>query len=160
DVLMLPGTPLDTLDFTSFTMNLGSKLILDCTSQPGGLPRPPQAKPAAAKAARKFDPAAIRRAVGSAYAGHVSLEDALLVVKLKNSGKPGAAQLKKLLQAPLGPHKWAALVSDDVDLDDTTSLIWGLFTRFDAARDLQFTRSQLYQAWPLHQGVMGIDATW
>ena len=27
--MLLPGVPQDTLDFTSFTMNLGSKLVLD-----------------------------------------------------------------------------------------------------------------------------------
>src|SRR6185312_225860 len=31
DALILPGVPLDTLDFTSYTMNLGSKMILDAT---------------------------------------------------------------------------------------------------------------------------------
>ena len=53
-----------------------------------------------------------------------------------------------------------ALVSEDVDLDDPTSLIWGLFTRFDAARDLQFTKASLHQAWPVYEGVLGLDATW
>src|SRR5439155_2861766 len=34
DFLLLPGTALDTLDFTSYTMNLGSKMILDATRKP------------------------------------------------------------------------------------------------------------------------------
>ena len=34
DALILPGTPLDTLDFTSGTLNLGSKMILDATRKP------------------------------------------------------------------------------------------------------------------------------
>jgi 4-hydroxy-3-polyprenylbenzoate decarboxylase len=92
--------------------------------------------------------------------GQTSWQDTLLVVKVRNAGKPGDALLKKLLAAPLGRHKIAALVSDDVDLDDRTSVLWGLFTRFDAARDLQCTRSTLRGAWTLHEGVMGIDATW
>ena len=37
DALLLPGVPQGTLDFTSFTMNLGSKLILDCTRGAGGI---------------------------------------------------------------------------------------------------------------------------
>jgi 4-hydroxy-3-polyprenylbenzoate decarboxylase len=52
------------------------------------------------------------------------------------------------------------LVSDDVDLSDPVSVLWGLFTRFDAARDIQFTRSTLRQAWPMHEGILGLDATW
>ena len=31
DFLLIPNVPLDTLDFTSYTMNLGSKMILDAT---------------------------------------------------------------------------------------------------------------------------------
>jgi 3-polyprenyl-4-hydroxybenzoate decarboxylase len=159
DVLLLPGTPLDTLDFSSFTMNLGSKLILDCTSAKGKLPLPRLKSPALKPQA--FDPAALKRLLGKAYRGHASWEGALLAVKVATDGGGAEEELAKLLaKAPLGRHKWLALVSEDVDLDDTTSLIWGLFTRFDAARDLQFSRSRLKHAWPLHEGVLGIDATW
>ncbi len=35
DFVMIPKVPLDTLDFTSFTMNLGSKMIIDATRKPG-----------------------------------------------------------------------------------------------------------------------------
>ena len=38
DFLLLPGTPLDTLDFTSYTMNLGSKMIIDATRKPKARP--------------------------------------------------------------------------------------------------------------------------
>ena len=39
DVLILPGVPLDTLDFTSYTMNLGSKMVIDAVARllPGTL---------------------------------------------------------------------------------------------------------------------------
>jgi 4-hydroxy-3-polyprenylbenzoate decarboxylase len=161
DVLLLPGTPLDTLDFTSYTMNLGSKLILDFTSSRGLRPAPLKrgAAKAGAKAAR-YDPALVRRTVGASYVGQLSWQDSLLVVKVRNAGKPGEALLGRLLKAPLGGHKIVALVSDDVDLNDPVSVLWGLFTRFDAARDIQFTRSSLRGAWPLHEGILGIDATW
>jgi 3-polyprenyl-4-hydroxybenzoate decarboxylase len=43
DFLLLPGVPLDTLDFTSYTMNLGSKMILDAQSKPDRAPRQPLA---------------------------------------------------------------------------------------------------------------------
>ena len=42
DFLLLPGVPLDTLDFTSGRMNLGSKMVLDATGRravgPGNTP--------------------------------------------------------------------------------------------------------------------------
>jgi 4-hydroxy-3-polyprenylbenzoate decarboxylase len=53
-----------------------------------------------------------------------------------------------------------ALLSDDVPLDDRTQLLWGLFTRFDAARDVRFRDSRLVGAAPAHRGTLGIDATW
>ncbi|NOT33479.1 MAG: UbiD family decarboxylase [Candidatus Eisenbacteria bacterium] len=36
DFMLIPGVPLDTLDFTSYRMNLGSKMVLDAQSSPGG----------------------------------------------------------------------------------------------------------------------------
>jgi 4-hydroxy-3-polyprenylbenzoate decarboxylase len=165
DVLLLPGTPQDTLDFTSFQMNLGSKLILDFTSSRGPLPAPrsAQAKPkrGAPKATGTFDPTSIKRVLGKAYQGHKSLQDMLLVVKVETGGGGAEQELAALLlKGKLGPHKMLALVSPDVDLDDPTALIWGLFTRFDAARDLQFAKASLHNAWPLYEGVLGLDATW
>ncbi|MBK8127197.1 MAG: UbiD family decarboxylase [Elusimicrobia bacterium] len=35
DFILIPGTAQDTLDFTSFKMNLGSKMILDATRKTG-----------------------------------------------------------------------------------------------------------------------------
>jgi 4-hydroxy-3-polyprenylbenzoate decarboxylase len=165
DVLLLPGTTQDTLDFTSFSMNLGSKLILDFTSRRGPLPAPrsaqPKAKTRAAKEPAKFEPLSLKRILGKAYLGHKSLQDFLLVVKVATKGAGGSQELSALLlKGKLGNHKMLALVSEDVDLDDPTSLIWGLFTRFDAARDLQFTKAALYNAWPVYDGVLGLDATW
>ncbi len=156
DLLVLPGTPQDTLDFTGPALNLGSKLILDCTSSPGA---PPPLAPGRGRAGR-YDPAAVRRLAGPLYLGQVSLGGSLLVVKVRNAGRPQGALLKRLLSAPLGTHVLAALVSEDVDLEDPVSLKWGLFTRFDAALDVQCTRSRLRRAWPVHEGVLGIDATW
>jgi len=165
DVLLLPGTPLDTLDFTSYTMNLGSKLILDFTSRRGPMPAPrsAQARPKAkAKAAPgRFNPSVLKRVLGAKYVDHISLQECLLVVKVSSKGQGAAEELARLLKAGgMGRHKWLALVSEDINLDDPVSLVWGLFTRFDAARDIQFTRVKMHQAWPSYEGVLGMDATW
>jgi 4-hydroxy-3-polyprenylbenzoate decarboxylase len=165
DVLLLPGTPLDTLDFTSYTMNLGSKLILDFTSRRGPMPAPRSAqarpKPRTKAALGRFNPSVLKRVLGAKYVDHISLQECLLVVKLRTKGRGAAEELARLLKAGgLGRHKWLALVSEDIDLDDPVSLVWGLFTRFDAARDIQFTRVQMHQAWPSYEGVLGMDATW
>jgi 3-polyprenyl-4-hydroxybenzoate decarboxylase len=51
-------------------------------------------------------------------------------------------------------------VSPDVDLDDDENLQWGIFTRFDPARDMLFTEQTFVGARPVYRGVAGIDATW
>src|SRR5437867_12318850 len=35
DFILIPKVPLDTLDFTSYEMNLGSKMIIDATKKTG-----------------------------------------------------------------------------------------------------------------------------
>ena len=52
-----------------------------------------------------------------------------------------------------------AAVSRDVPLDDRELLLWGIFTRFDCARDVVFTRVDRRAAWTTCHGTMGIDAT-
>jgi 4-hydroxy-3-polyprenylbenzoate decarboxylase len=37
--------------------------------------------------------------------------------------------------------------------------VWGVFTRFDCARDVLFTEVQHRGAWTTCHGIMGIDAT-
>jgi UbiD family decarboxylase len=162
DVLLLPGTPLDTLDFSSHVMNLGSKLVLDFSSTKGITPAPIGAGRSRAPLDRKpFDPGHLKRLLGSAYKGHESLDEALLAVRVRSKGRDAGAMLQKILaKGRLGRHKMLALVSEDVNLKDPMDLIWGLFTRFDAARDIQFSKASLYKAWPFYEGVLGIDATW
>ena len=65
-----------------------------------------------------------------------------------------------LVQSPkLQAVKLIAAVSGDVDLGDRESLLWGIFTRFDPARDVVFTATTLRGAWPVNRGCLGIDAT-
>jgi 4-hydroxy-3-polyprenylbenzoate decarboxylase len=52
-----------------------------------------------------------------------------------------------------------AAVSPDVPLGDRRLLLWGIFTRFDPARDVFFESSELRGVWPVHRGRMAIDAT-
>jgi len=146
DFLLLPGVPFDTLDFTSFTLNLGSKMVLDAT--PNG--EPPAARPGPLDEAqvRALHPR-IRRAR--------LVEEALLAVQVEGTGRE---VVEALVQAtPLAALKLIAAVSPDVDLEDRESLLWGIFTRFDPARDVVFTSAELRGAWPVYRGRLGIDAT-
>lgn len=150
DVLILPGTPLDTLDFTSGTMNLGSKIILDATRKPQQ--RPPKKAPLNVEA---FD--TLKRKYPK-ITGWRIWDETLLTVQVPNDGRK---IVEALVHDPmLEGVKIIAAVSTDVDLNDRVQTMWGLFTRFDAVRDIVFTEAKLIGPAPRYGGRMGIDATW
>jgi hypothetical protein len=162
-------------------MNLGSKMVLDATSGPAptlhGTPGADAAAVAAAAGgeppglgegfgglvvaedegrgatpAAALDPVALDRRI----VGHALLQDCLLVVQVEGDGR---SVVEKLVQAPLGPVRIVAVVSPDVPLDDRDLLLWGIFTRFDCARDVVFTSVRHRGPWTTCHGVLGIDAT-
>jgi 4-hydroxy-3-polyprenylbenzoate decarboxylase len=151
DFILLPKVPLDTLDFTSYTMNLGSKMILDATKK-----KKPQSR---------FHVSKKTEALIHQLAAHDRriietnlIAETLLLVKVKHDG---AAVVRKLLKsAMLDGIKLVAAVSEDVDIHDQESYIWGVFTRFDCERDVNFTQQKLVGISPIYKGIMGIDATW
>jgi UbiD family decarboxylase len=160
---LISRAPLDTLDFTSFKMHLGSRMILDATGSraqySGGSPAAYEAEgPRAHAAPLAHDPREL--------APHVKAwrvwEDAMLVVQVDRVERDiGRRVLEPLVKARATSHlKLVAVVSPDVNLDDDVDTLWGIFTRFDPARDLMFTESSMQGVQPLYAGVMGIDATW
>jgi len=162
DFLLLPGVPLDTLDFTSTTMNLGSKMVIDAQSHArragsaGVEPdRPGDALPAVPPVSgdvadpRAFDPGVLAHRL--AWGG-------LLAVQERGDGR---AVVERLIQRPeYAGIRLLAAVSDDVPLADDELLIWGIFTRFDCARDLVPARTEARGALLACRGPLGIDATW
>jgi len=144
-MILLPIGTLDTLDYTSFTMHVGSKLVLDATGDPVTDRPPPEAVGNPAEADRRV-------------AAHRLLEGGFLVVSVDRDPR---AVLQELLRWPgLGEVRLVTAVSRDVDLQDETSLLWGIFTRFDPARDMIFARQEFLGARPVYGGPIGIDATW
>ncbi|MBI2619926.1 MAG: UbiD family decarboxylase [Ignavibacteriales bacterium] len=148
DFVLLPKVPLDTLDFTSFTMELGSKMILDATRKE----RPRRTRRAIrldAKGVRSMD-----RRIVDAHA----VEETLLLVKAKKEGRAVVEKLVK--RKELQYFKIIAVVSEDVDIRNQENSIWGVFTRFDCERDVVFSEQTMMGIAPIYRGVMGIDATW
>lgn len=158
DFLLVPGVPLDTLDFTSGVMNLGSKMVFDAQSHArpvgsagnspgtGVAPSPPLAGVP--------DP----RAFDSRVKAHRLVSRGLLVVQVASEGRA-------VVEALVGRPEYAACklvvaVSDDVPLGDDEMLLWGVFTRFDCARDIVPAAVEARGAWLTCRGPLGIDATW
>lgn len=146
DFLLLPAVPLDTLDFTSYTMNLGSKMVLDAQSRPGRAPLvPPATVP---------DP----RAFAEEITGSRLLWGAMLVVQVGGGGRDVVERL--VVRPEYAELRLVAAVSRDVPLDDDELLLWGIFTRFDCARDVVPAATEARGAWASCRGPLGIDATW
>ena len=141
---LIGNTPLDTLDYTSFKLHVGSKLILDATGDVVQPNDPPKGV---------GDPAAFDRRVKK----HKLIEG-FLVVQVREQARETLEALVRW--DGLGPVRWIAAVSEDVDLDDLSSLIWGIFTRFDPARDIIAQEQGFVGARPFYRGRLGIDATW
>jgi 4-hydroxy-3-polyprenylbenzoate decarboxylase len=186
DLLLLPGVPLDTLDFTSYTMNLGSKMVLDAQAHAGALVRAPVSTVADP---REFDARVIdwrlawggvlvvrvRGAVGGAAAGWSAAEVAGLASSAGGGAGAaagfgagaggGATPGREVVEALVRRPEYAALplivaVSEDVSLDDDQELVWGWFTRFDCGRDVVAAGVEARGAWVQCRGPLGIDATW
>lgn len=157
DFILLHGTSMDTLDFAGHGLNLGSKMVIDATGDLGPFP-PPGGVPD-----RLPDPRT--GGLEAEILDHAYLESTLLVVKIQDGARgsetrEGRKLLEQILRREdLGFLKMVAVVSEDVDLSDDVSVIWGIFTRFDPACDVAFRSATLRGVYPVYDGPMGIDAT-
>jgi 4-hydroxy-3-polyprenylbenzoate decarboxylase len=158
DFMLLPGVPLDTLDFTSFQMNLGSKMVFDAQSH---------AKPAGSSGnspGTGVRPDALLRELpdprgfDARVRAHRLAWGGMLVVQVESDGR---AVVEALVQrTEYAAVKLLVAVSGDFPLEDDDLLLWGIFTRFDCARDTVPARTESRGAWLQCQGPLGIDATW
>ncbi|RMG49577.1 MAG: UbiD family decarboxylase [Acidobacteria bacterium] len=144
-MLLLPIAPLDTLDFTSFTMHVGSKLIMDATGEFVTRDEPPRA-------------VGDLRALDARIRTYKLLDGGFLVIGVEREPREVLAGLLK--RRDLGPVKFIVAVSADVDVEDEENLLWGIFTRFDPARDMMFETMRFIGARPVYGGRIAIDATW
>ncbi len=157
DFIMIPKVPLDTLDFTSYKMNLGSKMIIDATKKQRA-----ESAERGVKSGNDTFLLSAQRSTLSAMDNRILdcslIDETMLVVKVASGGRE---IVEKLVKEPrLSGLPMLAAVSSDVDIYDKESYIWGIFTRFDCERDVIFTENRLLGISPVYKGVMGIDATW
>ena len=158
DLMLIPGVPLDTLDFTSFNMNLGSKMVIDAQSHAkhvGSSGASPGTGVAPSALLREVpDP----RGFDARVKAHRMAWGGMLVVQVASEGR---AVVEALVQRPeYAAVKLLVAVSPDFPLEDDDLLLWGIFTRFDCARDTIPARTETRGAWLQCKGPLGIDATW
>ncbi len=176
DFVMIPKVPLDTLDFTSYKMNLGSKMIIDATKKARGQRIENNEQGSKIQDSGFRPQLSTLRSIDRRIVDINLIDNTLLLVKVDSPIKyytsspeiiaelkpnTGNEVLKKLLTVPELSHlKLIAIVSEDVDIRNQENYIWGVFTRFDCERDVLFTDQKLIGISPVYNGVMGIDATW
>lgn len=147
DFILLPSTSQDTLDFTGPKMNLGSKMILDATKK--GKSHQPKLERNISSRVKDVVPNVLDSAL---------FEDCLLAFQIRDNGRTA---LEKLVQSTdFSELKIIVALSPDVPLDHSTLFLWGLFTRFDCARDTFFKHVSLSSGHSRYEGPLCIDATW
>jgi 4-hydroxy-3-polyprenylbenzoate decarboxylase len=158
DFLLVPGVPLDTLDFTSGRMNLGSKLVIDAQSHARAVGSSGGSATATRPPSALLDNVPDPRALDARVKAWALRWGGTLVVQVSGEGR---AVVEALVRRPeYAQVKLLAAVSEDVPLDDDELLLWGIFTRFDCARDIVPAATETRGAWTVCRGPLGIDATW
>jgi 4-hydroxy-3-polyprenylbenzoate decarboxylase len=123
-------------------MHVGSKLVLDAC---GTVLRPDVSPP-------DMDFARI----DSRIEKWKLLDGGFFVVAIRQGGR---SVVERVIAA--NPNvRFVVAVSLDVNLEDDENLQWGIFTRFDPARDMVFSEKEFSGARPVYRGIVGIDATW
>ena len=148
DFLMIQWAPLDTLDFTSNKFNVGSKMGINAVRK-----NSPERKTYAKEVP---DP----REKHPEITGFRLLPGGFCVVRIDESRTAPKEMIRRLFDTPgLEGVRIIALVSPDIDLNDDTEVIWGIFTRFDPYLDVLFEHTELRGSAVVYDGRMGIDAT-
>src|SRR5262249_55520682 len=142
---ILPYAPLDTLDFTSYQLHVGSKLVIDASGDP--IREEPRSW---IRSGADLD------SLDSRIRKWKLLDGGFLVLSIDEEPRE---VIRKVMDRETN-LRFVVGVSSDVDLNDDENLQWGIFTRFDPARDMLFSEQTFVGARPVYRGVTGIDATW
>ena len=147
DFHLIARTAADTLDFTGEAVHKGSKMILDATPGSSG-----EGSPTAVALPSKL------ASISPFISKYRLVGRTMLIIQVSESGR---SVVQMLVDNPLLVGvKIVVAVSDDVDIEDDESLLWGIFTRFDAVLDVMFSDTEFRGLAQVYSGVMGIDATW
>lgn len=145
DFLLVPSAPLDTLDFTSGSFHVGSKMGLNATKKTG--------KSQMQYCSSVPDP----REKHPEVKDHRLLPGGFLVIQV---GQRAEGLARRIFETPgFEKIRIAAIVSADIDIHNDTELVWGIFTRFDPRLDVEFEKTGIAGSGAICEGRMGIDAT-
>ena len=147
DLTLLQTTPLDTLDFTSGKMNVGSKVGLNAIGNGKKI------------AQDCFDEVHIPdpRNLYNKIKEYRVINKNIVVISSNYDPKTVSKEIHE--GNILNKFKIIFIVSDDIKIKDNIDLIWGIFTRFDPTLDISFRNCDINNSSVQFSGTMIIDAT-
>jgi len=147
DLTLLQTTPLDTLDFTSGKMNVGSKVGLN------GIGDGKKISPDSFETVVISDP----RNNYNKIKNYRVVNKNIIVISSDYDPKLIAKEIHN--SKLLSDFKIIFIVGMDIKINDDIDLIWGIFTRFDPTLDIYFEEYNRNNSSVLFSGRMIVDAT-
>ncbi|MFL9776394.1 4-hydroxy-3-polyprenylbenzoate decarboxylase [Vibrio cyclitrophicus] len=156
DSLMIENTPIDSLDFASPVVGLGSKMGLDITKKwDAELALSPDVESAPVSSEHiEGSLAELTKAHPEIIDIHLPNDNASMVVV--SIDKQAAGNGKKIMEAvwsQFDENKFVIVCDGDVNVSDWNDIIWAVTTRMDPARDTLFLQNETGHS------KMGLDAT-
>ena len=161
DTLMIENTPIDSLDFASPVVGLGSKMGMDATikwdAENATSPKLNAISPVSvdSEALARFksdNPEVVDIALPSS-----AQNDRFVIISMRKNQSGQSRQLMEKVWTWLEQHtdsKFAILCDEDVDVHDWNDVIWAMTTRMDPARDTVQIRAENGRC-----SKLGLDAT-
>ncbi|WP_063650619.1 4-hydroxy-3-polyprenylbenzoate decarboxylase [Aliivibrio fischeri] len=156
DSLMIENTPIDSLDFASPVVGLGSKMGLDITKKwEVELALSPNVE-CSLTSSEQIEGciAEITKTCPEIIEIHLQNDNAnMVVVSINKQASGNAKKIMDAIWAQFEENKFVIVCDDDVSVSDWNDIIWAVTTRMDPARDTLFLQSEG------ETSKMGLDAT-
>ena len=147
DLTLIQTTPLDTLDFTSRKMNVGSKVGFNCIGEGKKLSLD------AFEVLEIDDP---RKKINF-ISDYRVINKNIIIIKINIDKVEAISEIKN--NDLLKEFKFIFIVSDDVEIFSNVEMLWGIFTRFDPSIDMYFKEVAVEKSSVTFKGQVVIDAT-
>ncbi len=156
DSLMIENTPIDSLDFASPVVGLGSKMGLDITKKwDAELALSPDVESLSTDSENiEGCLAEITKECPEIIDIHLQNDNArMVVVSIDKQISGNGKKIMEAVWSQFDENKFVIVCDGDVDVSDWNDIIWAVTTRMDPARDTLFLQNETGHS------KMGLDAT-
>ena len=147
DLTLLQTTPLDTLDFTSGKINVGSKVGFNAIGDGKVISKDNFGKVSIPDPRNKYNKIIDFRVVNKN------------IIIISSNHNPEEMTKDIFTSNLLENFRIIFIVSSDIKINDNIDIIWGIFTRFDPTLDIYFQNLNRRNSSITFEGRMIIDAT-